>query len=129
MAQALPSLSPSARKELTRRYKETGAQPGVYAIRNRENGRIYVGGSMDVHGAMHRAQFELRLRSHRNTGLMRDWIAHGPAAFEFEILQLVRKKDDPTQDLRAELAELLELWRAETDFDGPLGYHAHGSAA
>ncbi|MGV3495122.1 MAG: GIY-YIG nuclease family protein [Ramlibacter sp.] len=130
MAEPSPSPSPSAaRKELTRRYKETGTQPGVYAIRNRANGRIFVGGSMDVHGALNRARFELRMRGHRNPWLMRDWLEIGPDAFEFEVLQLVRKKDDPAQDLRADLAELLALWRAELDFDGPRGYRGPGDAA
>lgn len=130
MAEPPPTPSPSAtRKELTRRYKEAGPQPGVYAIRNRTNGRLYVGGSMDVHGAVNRARFELRQRGHRNIELMRDWLEVGPDAFEFEVLQLVRKKDDPAQDLRADLAELLVLWRAELDFDGPRGYRGPGDAA
>jgi hypothetical protein len=132
MAEPSPSTTPTPsahRKELARRYKEAGAQPGVYAIRNRGNGRLYVGGSMDVHGAINRARFELRQRGHRNRELLADWVACGEAAFDFEVLQIVRKKDDPTQDLRADLAEFLELWREENAFQGPLGYHFAGDAA
>ena len=49
--------------------------------------------------------------------------------FEFEILQLVRRKDDPAQDLRDDLAELLALWREETGYATDLGYHPAAESA
>lgn len=110
-----PSPSPPAlaRKELVRQYKEAAPPVGVYAIRNLATNRAYVDGSLNVHGAMNRARFELQLGAHRNAQLMRDWVESGPANFRFEILQLAKQHEDPAYDYAAELQVMLELWREE----------------
>ena len=112
------------RRALTRKYKETVRPAGVFVIRNTLSGRLYIGGSLDVEGAMNRARFELGLRSHRNKALVRDWAAHGAANFSFEVIDHVKERDDPAFDRAAELEKLLALWREELQCHGDRGYDA-----
>ena len=86
---------------------------GVYAIRNLNTGQCYVLASMNVEAAMNRDRFELRFKGHRNTELQRDWLAYGADQFHFEVLDVLKKRVDPTFDYKAELASTLALWREE----------------
>ncbi len=101
------------RRALVRQYKETGPVAGVYAIRNLPEGKLLVASAMNLAGALNRERFELRLRTHRNRALQADWDRLGDAAFVFEPLQELKRRDDPAFDPRAELADLLSLWREE----------------
>jgi hypothetical protein len=103
----------NTRRELVRQYKEAGPAAGVYAIRNLAEGRVYLGASMNVEGALNRARFELRQRGHRHKALMADWLRLGEAQFAFEVVDVLKKRDDPAFDAKAELADLLQLWRTE----------------
>ncbi|MDR6518109.1 hypothetical protein J2789_000771 [Variovorax paradoxus] len=117
------NLPTETRRALIRQYKETPRPAGVYAIRNRLDGRIYVGGSLDVEGAMNRARFELNMRSHRSKALLRDWIAHGADHFSFEVVDRVKERKDPDFDRKAELEKLLSLWLEELQCFGANGYN------
>ncbi|MGJ7524094.1 GIY-YIG nuclease family protein [Variovorax sp. GB1P17] len=96
---------------------------GVFVIRNMLDGRVYVGGSLDIEGAMNRARFELNQRSHRNKALGRDWATHGAAHFSFEVIDRVKERDDPAFDRKAELEKLLLLWSEELQCTGVNGYN------
>ncbi|MBP6120008.1 MAG: GIY-YIG nuclease family protein, partial [Giesbergeria sp.] len=87
------------------------------------NGRVYVGGSLNLDGAMNRMRFELNLRSHRNKPLQHDWIAHGAECFSFTVVDRIKERDDPLFDYRAELDGMLELWREEIPCHGDSGYN------
>lgn len=101
------------RTELKRQYKEAHPPMGVYAIRNLTTGQCYVQASMNVEAAMNRDRFELRLKGHRNSALLRDWQEHGADNFRFEVLDLLKKREEPDFDYKAELALALALWREE----------------
>lgn len=61
---------------------------GIYAIKNKINGKRYVGSSISVHyrwGQQHRP--ELRKQKHRNRHLQRAWNKYGEDAFEFEVIE------------------------------------------
>jgi len=117
------NLSTENRRALIRQYKETPRPAGVYAIRNRISGRVYVAGSLDVEGAMNRARFELNMRSHRSKTLGQDWIAHGAEYFSFEVVDRVKEREDPGFDRKAELEKLLSLWQEELQCFGANGYN------
>ena len=90
------NLSAENRRALSRQYKESVRPAGVFVVRNTVNGRVYVGGSLDVEGAMNRARFELDMGSHRCKPLGQDWAALGAAHFSFEVIDRVKeRKDDP----------------------------------
>lgn len=101
------------RAELKRQYKEAHPPMGVYAIRNLVTGQCYVQASMNVEAAMNRDRFELGFNGHRNAALQRDWLAHGADHFRFEVLDLLKKREAPDFDYKAELASTLVLWREE----------------
>jgi hypothetical protein len=103
----------SANRELTKRYKASHPPMGVYVIRNLVNQRVFVGASMNVDAAMNRHRFELGLNHHRNRILLRDWQQFGADNMRFEVIDLVKKNDDPAFDYKAELASMLALWSEE----------------
>lgn len=117
------NLSPETRRALTRQYKEAVRPAGVFVIRHAPSGRVYVGGSLDVEGAMNRARFELNMGAHRCKPLGRDWTAHGAAQFSFEVIDRVKEREDPGFDRKAELEKLLALWQEELQCFGAQGYN------
>ncbi len=108
-----PASAGRTRSELKKQYRETPPPMGVYAIRSLSSGRVIVEASMNVHAAMNRARFELDRKSYRDKQLQQDWSALGPDHCRFEVVDLVKRREDPTFDYKAELAGLLTMWREE----------------
>lgn len=119
---AIPPSS-ETRRELLRQYKQSRPLAGVFRLTNLVTGRVFVGGSLQLDGAMNRMRFELKMRSHRNHLLQQDWIAHGAEAFSFEVLDQLKERDDPLFDYAGELASMLALWREEIPCHGNSGYN------
>lgn len=92
---------------------------GIYIIRDKETGQVRVASSRNVHGAINRARFELRLRSHSNQVLQAAWDQGGPDRLHFEIVDFLEENDDPGFDYGAELRALEQLYREE--FEQQLG--------
>lgn len=111
------------KRELMRQYRDTGPAVGIYVIRNLANQRVFVGGSMNVQGSINRERFELDLKSHRNAKLLQDWLQYGPENFTFEVIDVVKKREDPAFDYQGELAALLDMWREELNCYGETGYN------
>ena len=111
----MPVSSPSSpsQRDLTRRYKESLPPMGVYVIRNVLSGRVFVRGSLNLDGAMNRCRFELARGQHRDRALMDEWARHGAENFRFEIIDTIRKREEPGFDYAAELASMLALWTEE----------------
>lgn len=107
------ALAGRTRSELKKQYRATPPPMGVYAVRGLSSGRVIVEASMNVHAAMNRARFELDRKSHRDKQLQQDWLTLGPDHCRFEIIDLVKQRDDPAFDGKAELAGLLAMWREE----------------
>ena len=98
------------RRELVRQYKQSGPVMGVYAIRNLATGRVLLGAGLNAEGALNRHRFELQLKTHRNAALQADWNALGAEAFRFELVDRLKKKDDPGFDPKAELERFARAW-------------------
>lgn len=113
MSSDLRTGSAAARRALSRQARDAFPPMGVYAIRDRSSGRVRVGSSRNVHAAINRAQFELRFGSHADKELQADWNLDGPARFEFEVLALVKERDDAAFDYTDELRALEQLYREE----------------
>ena len=111
------AISPRAnhRRDLTKQYKQTLPPMGVYVIRNLVNDRVYVRAGLNLEGAMNRDRFELALKGHRDKRLLEDWWRCGAENFRFEVIDTIRKRDDPAFDYKSELAALLALWTEELD--------------
>jgi hypothetical protein len=98
------------RQEIKREYKERKKPAGVFQVKNLRNGKMLLGSSLNLEGALNRHKFDLRMRSHRNIALQKDWDAMGPEAFAFEILEEAKIRDVPHFDLGDELTLLEQIW-------------------
>lgn len=120
---ARDALSPTVRRAMTRQYKQTRPPAGVFTLTNQANGRVYVGGSMNLEGAMNRMRFELNCKTHRNKPLQQDWIALGSDQFCFAVVDRIKDREDSSFDYPSELECMLELWRNEIPCHGDKGYN------
>lgn len=85
----------------------------MYVIRNVLSGRVFVRGSLNLEGAMNRDRFELGRRQHRDRVLMDEWLRDGAENFRFEIIDTIKKREEPGFDYAAELESMLALWTEE----------------
>ncbi|HEX8691360.1 MAG TPA: GIY-YIG nuclease family protein [Longimicrobium sp.] len=113
----------ASRSEIRRRYREEGTPMGVFAIRNTANGKVLVGSAKNLPGALNSHRFQLRLGSHRNRELQREWNELGEACFAFEVLDELEPSRGVGEDYADDLAALEALWLEKLRPYGDAGYH------
>jgi hypothetical protein len=113
------------KKELKQAYKEVKARAGVFQVVNTKNGKVYVESNPNMDGAWNRLCFELNMDtsfdvSRKRTGeLAEEWKKFGQEAFRFEVLEILKIKDDPGFNRSKELTALEEKWLAKLEpYDG-----------
>lgn len=106
----MEELPMASRAELKRQYKETPKEAGVFRIVNTVNGKVFLGSARNLHGPLNKHRFILNTGKHPIAALQADWNRLGPEAFTFEIAESIEVKNDPTFDVKAELALLEEIW-------------------
>jgi group I intron endonuclease len=111
------------RKEINREYKERVKPAGVYEVKNTVNGKALLGSSLNLEGPLNRHKFMLKIGSHPNKALQKDWDELGPEKFVFEILEEVKVKDDPNFNLKDELTLLEQIWLEQLQPFGERGYN------
>ncbi|MCZ7556065.1 MAG: GIY-YIG nuclease family protein [Bacteroidia bacterium] len=116
----------TSRKDIIREYKERKKPSGIFQVRNTANGKVYIGGSLNLDGVLNGQKFRLFTGSHRNSALQADWKIFGEAAFEFEILEVIAETDDPNFDLKDELTLLEQIWLEKLEPYGDRGYNIPG---
>jgi hypothetical protein len=119
-----PRGVPTSRTELKRAYKEKPPPMGVFAIRNRANGKVLIGSSLNIPGALNRARFELLTGGSRHRALQEDWQRHGADSFSFEVLDVLPPTEEPRADPKEELRVLESLWLDRLRPYGEAGYNA-----
>ena len=112
-----------SRKEINREYKERVKTSGIYQVKNTVNGKILLGSSLNLEGPLNRHKFMLKIGSHPNKALQKDWNDLGSDKFVFEILEEVKVKDDPNFNLKDELTLLEQIWLEELQPFGERGYN------
>jgi group I intron endonuclease len=65
---------------------------GIYGIRNKKNGKMYVGQSVNVSDRFVRHKTELKNNKHKNNHLQRSYNKHGLEQFDFFIIEECEKK-------------------------------------
>jgi group I intron endonuclease len=113
------------RKEIHREYKERVKPSGVFQIRNLSNGKVLLGSSLNLEGPLNKHRFMLKINSHPNRELQKDWNELGPEQFSFEILETVQIRDHPHFNLKDELTLLEEIWLEKLQPFGERGYNAN----
>jgi group I intron endonuclease len=111
------------REEIKREYKERKKPTGVFQIKNTANGKIYLGSSLNLEGPLNGHKFMLKIGNHRNKGLQKDWNEYGEDKFVFEILEVVKVKDDPDFNLEDELTLVEQIWIEKLQPFGENGYN------
>jgi len=115
---------PRSRAELKREYKENPPAAGVFAVRNQKNGKVLVGSSLNLQGALNRVRFELASGAHRACPeLQEDWNRFGADAFSFETLDVLPPPKEPGADPAEELKVLEALWLERLRPYGDAGYN------
>ena len=112
------------RKEIHREYKERVKPCGVFQIKNMANGKVLLGSSLNLEGPLNKHRFILRINSHPNRELQKDWNELGSDQFTFEILETVQISENPSFNLKDELTLLEEIWLERLQPFGERGYNA-----
>ena len=113
-----------SRKEIHRAYKERVKPAGVFMVKNAANGKVLLGSSLNLEGSLNKHRFTLKIGSHINKALQKDWDEYGLDNFVFEILEEVKMEpDNPNFNLKDELTLLEEIWIEKLQPVGERGYN------
>ena len=116
-------MAPDARRDLKRAYKERKKPAGVFQVKNSANGKLLLGSSLNLEGALNSHKFMLSIGRHRNEALQKEWNEYGQDKFIFEVLEVVKVKDDPNFNLEDELTLLEQIWLEKLNPFGERGYN------
>ena len=111
------------KKDIKREYKERKKPTGVFQVKNTVNGKVLLGSSLNLEGSLNKHKFMLTIGNHQNKAIQEDWNEYGPDKFVFEILEVVKIKDDPNFNLSDELTMLEQIWLDELQPLGERGYN------
>jgi hypothetical protein len=103
--------SRSARRVSARQARDAFPPMGIYAVRDRASGHLLLGASRNVHAALNRARFELRMGKHADHLLQAAWHRSGVDGLAFEVLELVKEREDADFDYGGELKALEQIYR------------------
>lgn len=80
------------KKELKSEYKNAEFKAGIFKITNTINGKVFLGKGQDLDKIFTRHMFQLKVNSHVNPEMQKDFKSYGAEVFKFEILELANKK-------------------------------------
>ena len=111
------------KNELKKKYKESETPMGVYQIKNMVNGKIFIGSHINVNGRINRHKFELDCGSEGVTELLNDYNKYGVENFTFEVIDILKPKDEPGYNYKEDLQTLEDLWKDKLQPYGINGYN------
>lgn len=124
IGEKMNTISAERKKEIKLAFKEKAPEAGAYLLKNKVNGKRYIGTSVNLPGIINRYTFLLTLGKHDNRQLQDDWNSHGKAAFEFSILEKLKtEKEDNAKTLKGKLEKLEEKWHTLLIGDKSLFYN------
>ncbi|MXQ55042.1 GIY-YIG nuclease family protein [Shimazuella alba] len=98
------------KKEWKRQFKETTVDAGVYLIKNIKNQKILVGKSRNLK-TLNGVKFMLENGTYTiNKALQAEWNEFGKEAFVFDVLEKLKKKEDPYFNEKEALLKLEQKW-------------------
>ena len=110
-------------RRLKREYQSKRRPMGVFLLRNVVNDKVFVGVGLDLLGIINSHTFQLKTGVHRNRRLQCDWNEFGGESFAFEILDQLEPRAETSDDGRADLLFLEELWLEKLQPFGSRGYN------
>jgi hypothetical protein len=97
--------------ELKLAYKLNPPAMGIFVIKHIASGKAMIGSSRNVDGILNRHRFNLNFGKHPIRALQEDWRKFGESGFVFDVLEVVKQRDDPAFDGDAELQQALLRWQ------------------
>jgi hypothetical protein len=117
-------MDKSARKQIIDQYKRQKVSMGVYQLRNKENGKLFIESANNLKSRELTLRMALDDGRHPNKMLQEDWKKHGPAAFEYSVLEEIEVEPDaPAAEKKRRLDEMKLLWLEEKEPFGEGGYN------
>lgn len=111
------------RTELKRAYAQLRPQAGIYQLRNRANGRIYVNSSQNLEGTRNSRLFQLKMgKAIFSRALQEDLGTYGADNFEFSVLAVL-EQPEADETVEQTLAALLLHWQEKLQPFGTQGYN------
>jgi hypothetical protein len=111
------------KQDIKREYKERKIPAGIFQVKNNMNGKVLLGSSLNLEGPLNSHKFMLKIGRHRNETLQKEWNEYGQDKFIFEILEIVKVKEDPNFNLSDELTLLEQIWLEKLQPFGERGYN------
>ena len=98
---------------------------GIYCIKNKENGKMYIGQSCDIYARWYNHKYCLNNNRHENGHLQKSWNKYGEDCFDFTILELCGESiiDDREQYYIKDLSTIVEENGYNLDSGGSLNKH------
>jgi group I intron endonuclease len=97
------------KKEMKQIYKEIPIEAGIYQIKNTKNQKIFIGSTKNLK-TLNGVKFMLDTGNNTNKKLQKEWKQYGMDAFEFEVLEILKKKETGYFIEKDELRKLEEKW-------------------
>jgi len=121
--QTTPPRSDKGRAEIKRQYKESRPDMGVYQIRNKVNGKIYIDSSKNLEGTRTSRLFQLKMgKIVFNHELQKDLTSFGSEIFEFSIVDVL-PTPEPGENVEQLLIGLKLHWIDKLQPFGDQGYN------
>ena len=99
------------RKELINNYKQQEIEMGIIQILNKVNSYSFVDICSNLYKPFESIKFKLNFGNMKVKGLQEDWDKYGEDAFEFKVVEKLKKKEGSTQKKALDdLKELLNIW-------------------
>ena len=114
--------SMNRRKELIQQYKEMKTEAGVYQIKNTKNQKVLVVSTPNLK-TMNGKPMMLCMGGHKNEKLQEEWNKFGEKAFVFEVLEVLKEKEEGYFDKTGELKKLEKKWLEKLQPYGERGYN------
>ena len=111
------------KKELIKQYKQTIQPMGVYQIKNKSNGKLFIGSAKNLSGKLNSHKFQLKNGLHINQEMQKDFNEIGEEGFSFDILDHLKPKEDLNYDYTEELKTLEAMWLEKLQPFNEKGYN------
>jgi len=99
------------RKAAIAAYKERKSSAGIYLVRCRATGEVWIGQSPTLDTIQNRIWFTLRQGNNPSPGLQKAWSDHGADSFAFEVVEQL-PEEESSYIRNALLKERLAHWQA-----------------
>jgi len=109
------------KKELKLQYKEIKTEAGIFQIKNIKNQKVFIKTSPNLK-TINGIQFQLEHGSCTNKGLQQEWNEYGKESFDFEVLEVLKEKEDEYFNKKDALEKLEEKWLDQLQPFGERGY-------